>query len=131
MADTNEWKTCDLKNGAAMFGLFNKFDAIKYVQKITGYRCSHLSSAEFSEMKNSGLQEAFNIDPMQNPQNIPASPITMLGEFKYLFIYYEEAENKLAMDNIAKAIASFMKTYKHQIPEYSELIINLPTKYIY
>jgi len=114
-----------------MFGLFTQFDAIKYVEKITGYRCSHLSRADFSAMKSSGLNDAYSICLTQNPQKIPASPITMLGEFKYLFGYYEYEGNKLAMENIAKAIAVFMKTYKHQIPEYSGLIINLPAEYIY
>ncbi len=112
-----------------MFGLFNPYDAVKYVQKITGYRCSHLSHSDFTEMKNCGVRESYAIDPLQNLHNISASPITMIGEFKYLFKYYEIQENKPAMTNIAKGIAAFLKEYRDKIPDHSEMIINLPIEY--
>jgi hypothetical protein len=112
-----------------MFGLSNSYDAVNYVQKITGYRCSHLSYSDFTEMKNCGVREAYAIDSLQHPHSISASPITMIGELKYLFNYYEMLENKPAMTNVAQGIAAFLKEYRNQIPEYSEMIINLPIDY--
>ena len=112
-----------------LFG--NEFDSIKYIQKNTGFRPFDLNRQEFHDLKVSGWQMVADIDfrVVLNGKPPKSSPLTLMGELKYLFSLYEGRGNEQMMLHVANSIDIFQKQYKDEIPTYSTILFNLPYGY--
>jgi len=67
-----------------MFGLFNRYIAVDYAHKNTGFRASQLSREDFNRMKSMGHQEKLNLttstNPFAPPTVIKDLPLAMMGD---------------------------------------------------
>ena len=105
-----------------MFGIIDRYDTIKYIQSKTGYRCPDMDYAEFSATRSAGICMEREFDSLRVKYN-GSSPLTMLGEFKYLLSIYAK-EDVLALSSIVKACSLFLQEFKEQLPDYCEALLN-------
>jgi len=112
---------------STFFGSHN-YEAIKYIKIKTGFYCNN-SHIDLREMEHVAISEARNLN-FDLPRALNRSPLTMIGEFKYLMNIYEGENDTRAMENIAKAIILFMNEYEETLPIGTKLIIlsSMPTE---
>ena len=103
---------------SSIFGSHN-YEAIKYIKIKTGFVCNN-SYIDLREMEQVAIREARNMD-FNLPRVMNRSPLTMVGEFKYLMKIYEGEDDTKAMKLIAQAITLFMNEYGKTLPINAEM----------
>lgn len=112
---------------STLFGSHN-YEAVKFIKIKTGFVCNN-SYIDLREMEQVAIREARNID-FDLPRVLKRSPLTMVGEFKYLMNIYEGENDNSAMEKIAQAVMLFMNEYGNTLPIDVDMIFRscMPTE---
>jgi len=103
------------------------FDTISFIKQVNGYFCNQ-DYIDINKMNKQGAQQAFELDP-NLPRIMQRSPLTMVGEFKYLLSEYEYRDEHDAMKKVVHAVLVFVNKYRNQLPSYINMTLqsSIPT----
>jgi hypothetical protein len=106
----------------------HNYEAIKYIKIKTGFNCNS-PSINFREMELVAVNGARDMD-FNLPRILKRSPLTMVGEFRYLMNIYEGEQDTAAMEKIAQAITLFTNEHGDTLPIQAKLIFRgcMPTE---